>query len=370
MTSIPIDLPQVRWLRIRRSGLVAPFASPIAAAEELAGIQAQIHPSAGLALYNRTNGLAFDHYERLLFEDRTLVKLWGQRGTLHVYAADDWALICAMLSDHKSWWGRTAEKTHTYDAYMKLVMQAEALLCERGVIGRSDLRASGLIADESHLSPWGGVFADLVRQGYACHAARDGEGLFAHRSNWRPDLAWNPPEYDAANITILRRYLRAYAPATVQDFAYWRGIKRELARRWWSTFEAELMPVRVDGVEMFLMRDDVEDLLTPSEALRDSVHMLHRFDPLLLAHKEKRWIVPTVHHKRVFRIAGHIEGVVLDGGVAVATWRYTRKARGLTITLEPFEKLPQRVRSAIETQSHRVAAFFDLPLREIIEAQT
>lgn len=361
------DIQQVRWFRLRRSGLVTPFATPELAARYLVGVQAQIHPAAGLALRNRTVDLTFAQYEALLFTARTLVKLWGQRGTLHVYTADDWPLVCAMLAGSKSWWARKAEKSDALDDYAALVLRVEALLRERGLIGRSDLRASGLIDEQDHLSPWGGIFADLVRHGYACHAARDGEGVFAHRMSWRPDLAWNPPDYDAANIECLRRYLRSYAPATVQDFAYWRGVKLELARRWWATLETELTPVQVDGVAMFLLRDDVEDLLAPTEELDGCVHMLYRFEPLLLAHKDKTWIAPASHYKQIFRIAGHIEGVVLDAGYALATWRYTRKARGLTIALEPFKKLPQRVRRAVEEQSYSVAAFFDLPLQEIVE---
>lgn len=366
LNSYSVEPAQVRWFRLRRSGLITPFATPEVAAQTLAGVQAQIHPAAGVALFNRTAGLDHAHYERLLFTDRSLVKLWGQRGTLHVYATSDWPLVCAMLAERKSWWGRTAERTDTLDAYAELVTRTETLLREKGVIGRSDLRASGLITDEDHLSPWGGVFADLVRLGYACHAARDGEGLFAHRTAWRPDLAWELPDPDTANLEIFRRYLAAYGPATVQDFAYWRGGgKIEAARRWKAAIIDELSTVTVDGVEMFLLREDVDDLLAPAEELHRTVRMLYRFDPLLLAHKDKRWIVPAAHHKQVFRIAGHIEGVVLDAGVAVATWRYVRKPRGLVITLEPFKHLSQRVRRAVEKQAPQIARFFDLTLAGI-----
>lgn len=223
---IPINLQQLRQFRMHRSGLLTPFPAAEQVATALGGVQAQIHPSAGLALFNRTRDLTHARYEALLFEERSLVKLWGQRGTLHVYAIEDWPLVCAMLAGSKSWWARNAEKTKTDDAYMDLVRQAEVLLRQKGIMGRSELRASGLFNDEEHLSPWGGVFSDLVRQGYACHAARSGEGLFAHRTHWRPDLRWEPPDPDAANVEMLRRYLRAYGPATVQDYAHWRGAAR------------------------------------------------------------------------------------------------------------------------------------------------
>lgn len=370
MTRTPVqtDLQHVRWFRLRRSGLVTPFDTPARAAQALAGIQAQIHPAAGVAIANRTCGLNHARYDTLLFDDRTLVKLWGQRGTLHVYATEDWPLVCAMLAQRRSWWGRTAEKADSYDAYAELVDRSAALLRQKGVMGRSDLRAAGLVTHDEHLSPWGGVFADLVREGHACHAARDGEGLFAHRLAWRPDLTWEPPDVDSANLEFLRRYLRAYGPATFQDYAYWHGDKREPARRWWAAIEAELTPVVVDGAELYLLDADVDELLAPADDLRKSVRMLYRFDPILLAHKDKSWIVPAPFHKQVFRIAGHIEGVILDGGVAVATWRYTRKRSGLSITIEPFKRLPVRVRRAVEKQARQLAAFFDLSTGDIIEA--
>ncbi|HAJ36072.1 MAG TPA: winged helix DNA-binding domain-containing protein [Chloroflexi bacterium] len=364
-TSLVIDLEQVRWFRLRRSGLIVPFATPENVAQVLFGVQAQIHPAAGVAIFNRTTGFNYARYEQLLFDDRSLVKLWGQRGTLHVYATTDWPLVCAMLADRKSWWGRTAERTDTLDVYTELVTRSEALLRARGMMGRSDLRASGLVTNEEHLSPWGGVFSDLVRLGYACHAARDGEGIFAHRTFWRPDLAWELPDAEAANLEVLRRYLRAYGPATQQDFAYWRGGKVESTRRWLAAIADELATVTVNGVEMVLLREDVDDLLAPAEALQRTVRMLYRFDPLLLAHKDKRWIVPTAHHQQVFRIAGHIEGVILEGGVAVATWRYIRKTGGLFITLTPFKRLSQRVRRAVEKQALQLAHFFGLPLAEV-----
>ena len=65
---------QVRWFRLRRSGLVDPFDSPEAGARALAGVQAQILPAAALALWNRTNGLTYAQFNQLLYDQRILVK--------------------------------------------------------------------------------------------------------------------------------------------------------------------------------------------------------------------------------------------------------------------------------------------------------
>lgn len=362
--ALPVTLDQVRRFRLIRSGLLAPFAAPEEAAAMLVGIQAQILPAAGVALWNRTQGLTHERFEQLLFEQRTLVKLWGQRGTLHLYPSAEWPLLHAMMSDRLSWWGRTAVREERFDAYDDVVERVAEELRRRGTLGRSDLRSGDFGLEDEHLSPWGGVFVDLVRRGYACHAGRDAnEGRFAAREVWLPDLAWEPPDYDAANLTALRRYLHSYGPSTLQDFTYWRAPKGGSARRWWAMIEPELTPVDVTGadsgpVRQYVLSADVEALTAPGDDAHWPLHMLYRFDPLLLAHKDKGWIVPPAHYSRVWRPAGHIEGVVLVRGQAAATWRYERNGSTMVVRVQPFRKLAKPIKRQVETMAARIVDFF------------
>jgi hypothetical protein len=49
---------------------------------------------------------------------------------------------------------------------------------------------------------------------------------------------------DSANETIMKRYFGYYGPATLQDFAYWRGTTMANTRRWFPNVEADLTKVR------------------------------------------------------------------------------------------------------------------------------
>lgn len=365
---MPLDETQVRWFRLQRSGLTEPFSSPEEASRALAGVQAQILPAAGLALWNRSPALTYEQVDSLLHERRSLVKLWGQRHTLHLYATDEWPLIIGALSGQPSWWERQVgpEGSETHRA---LVDRVAELLRERGTLGRTDLRAAvDLELDEYHLSAWGGIFGVLVRRGLACHAGRDGnEGRFAHREHWLPDLEWNPPSTDEANETLARRYFRTYGPATVQDFAYWRGVRVMDARRWVAGLGDEIVDVTVDGQAMLALRDDLETLHAappPREAW--PVRLLYRFDPLLLGQKDKSWIVELAHYNRVWRPAGHIEGTLVEHGRIAGTWRYDRRGGQLVITVSPFAPLPAHVPPEIERHAEGVAAFFGLELADLV----
>ncbi|NTU84548.1 MAG: winged helix DNA-binding domain-containing protein, partial [Chloroflexales bacterium] len=195
MISIPALTPaQARWHRLTRQGLVTPLAGAEAVAGALAGVQAQILPAAGVAIWNRARPFTAADLARQLYAERRLVKLWGQRSTLHLYPSADWPLVYGAQSDTGTYWERTSARGGAdMEAHEALVAAVADLLRERECVGRSDLRAAGLPLDDDHLSGWGGIFTVLVRRGLACHAApRDGEARMAHRARWLPDLVWAP----------------------------------------------------------------------------------------------------------------------------------------------------------------------------------
>ncbi len=375
MSTAPLSLTldQVRRFRMERSGLVTPYATPEEAASANVGIQAQILPAAGLALWNRTRALDNARFEEAIFARRTLVKLWGQRGTLHLYPSTEWPLLHGARAVNQTWWERRgAQGIHgpLGEDYRHKVEQIAEALRNRTSMGRTGLRALDLDLHEDLYSGWGGIFADLVRLGYACHAQRvGGEGHFAHREVWLPNLEWNPPDPETANLEMVRRYLRAYGPTTATDFAYWRGAYPSEARPWLAALGNEIVTVQVDGKDALAHADDLPVLealaAVPKAADGLPVRMLYRFDPLLLAHRSRSWVVDAAYHKRVARPAGHIEGVVLHRGQAAATWRYDRVPAGLLITVSPFKRLPKAVSDRIPRHAEGVARFFALPLAEV-----
>lgn len=358
---------QARWFRLRRHGLVEPFPTAAAAASALVGVQAQIPSAAGLALRNRAHGLTSASLDRALYDERTLLRIWAQRGTLHLFQSDDWPLIHAAHASGPSQWERWfARRGHDVALYHAQIERVAVLLSERGYLSRSDLRASGLELAPWLLSSWGGAFAELVRRGLACHARPDGEGRFAHRSVWLPELDWDPPSAGAANAELARRYLRAYGPATPQDLAFWRGKLVADAREWLAPLGETVAPVRVGGSPMLALREDLPLLAEPPpEREAWPVRLLYRFDPLLLAHRRKEWVVDSDRSSLVWRPAGHVEGVVLEHCRAAGTWRYDRAGRGLKVTVLPFAPLPAHVAAALEHESAAAARFFDLPLTDL-----
>ena len=69
----------------------------------IAGVHAQVLSSAELTLWARVEALAPDSVRRALWEDRSLVKTWAMRGTLHLLPAAEFPLWQAALSTRRNW---------------------------------------------------------------------------------------------------------------------------------------------------------------------------------------------------------------------------------------------------------------------------
>jgi hypothetical protein len=91
---------QVMAWRVRRHHLdrrVGPERM-LEVASELCGVHAQVSSSADLTLWARVEGLAPEAVRDALWKDRTLVKTWAMRGTLHLLPSAEYGMWQAALS--------------------------------------------------------------------------------------------------------------------------------------------------------------------------------------------------------------------------------------------------------------------------------
>jgi uncharacterized protein YcaQ len=366
-----IELEDVRWFRLRRSGLVTTFPSPVHAAEALVGVQAQMMPAAGLALFNRCPPMSDSKLDDLLHRSRSLVRIWGPRVTLHLVTKEDWPLMIGYLSRRVAKWEGGSRFGLSSTEYKKALADVEALLERSEGLGRKGLIDAGLRLPEACFNPWGGIYGDLLWRGLSCHIDNvEGESRFAHRRRWLPDLEWSPPSYEKANIELVQRYARTYGPVRQGDLVWWLGAKVGEARQWIGALEEELATVESEGGEAWCLKEDVSILRNeqPPKEGHWPLIMLYRFDPLLLGYRDRNWVVDDAYRELVSRPAGHIEGVVLSprDGMACATWRYERTSAGITVMVRPFRAMAPALKRGIKARSAVLAEYFGTPLKGVV----
>ncbi len=175
---------------------------------------------------------------------------------------------------------------------------------------------------------------------------------------WNASQIWlipvERPEIDAedARRELARRHLRWFGPTTVARLARWTGVEARDAALTWSSIEAELEPVDIDGVEggqRFMLEADVDALLVaqPIVGVRllpydDAYTKLDREllvpDPQLRAR-----VLPLVGQSTL----GHTPGAILVDGEIVGSWQRQQRK----VTIHPWSTLSPAVRDAIEAEA-------------------
>ena len=184
----------------------------------LAGVHAQVMSSAELTLWARVEGLEPDAVASALWEERTLVKTWAMRGTLHLLPAAELSLWITALRTRieRHFLNRARQKWFgfTRDEALELIAAIGEALDGRELT-RAELAAA--VGDERLLESWGSMLKPAAAAGQLVFAPSEGQKV----RFTRPD--WSPEDPEAALAEAARRYLGAGGPATREDLARWWG---------------------------------------------------------------------------------------------------------------------------------------------------
>ncbi|MEA2643420.1 MAG: hypothetical protein QOG08_446, partial [Chloroflexota bacterium] len=329
---------------------------------DIGGAQAQVMSAAELQIGIRVDCKVAD-VRTALWKDRSLVKTWLMRGTLHLVPAADLPLYTAAM---RTRWIRTL------GAWLKFVQLTEpefvTILQSIGdAVDATPMTREELIAKVAHgrsehikevlKSGWGGMLKPVARRGLLCFGPNRGQSVtFVKPEPWLG--SWTELDPDAALVEVARRYLRAYGPATKVDFARWWGAWSGVGTAAWAGLAGELVPVSVEGRRADILAVDLRKLEKASAA--STVRLLPAFDPYLMGHSGRDHLFEPAYRARVSRTAGWISPVVLVDGQVVATWSHSIAKEVLRIAVEPFHRLPPKLRPEIRLRAVELAATMGL----------
>lgn len=351
IAALPLTLSQALAFRLARHHLLEPADDPLIAARTLIGAQAQVHSAAILQLRARTRKTTARAIDRALRQDRSLVKLWGQRGTLHLTPADDLPMILALKRTFEESYRRWYRREGLTDAQIDLLVTAIAEAVAKRPMSRGDLAADlsprlGEWARPWLEHSWGGAIKLATALGHVCHGPeREREATFISLNGWAPPAG---PGDETPLLVLLRRYLAVYGPARPRDFAKFTNLPAPTVRALWEALHPELVPVEVEakagGRPLWALAED-EDVLREAAMPPGHITALPLFDPYLLAHHDTDPIVPGRHRAAVYRTAGWISAVILREGRLAAVWSHAKRGDGWRVTITPtgrFGQIPLR----------------------------
>jgi len=359
---------QVHTWRLSQHGLSPRLNSQdvIQAVTRTGGIQAQVMSAAELALCTRVEGLSAEDIKSALWQDRTLVKTWAMRATLHVLETSDLPLYAAALNfrDFRNWPAHFA-------SYGLSPAQHEALLSAvPQVVGREPMTREQLaIALEkrtgiAHLrdlilsSSWGTPLKQSAIRGDLCFGPKQGQNVtFVNPRAWIDE--WPSIEPEQAVREMIRRYLRAYGPATAEDFARWcwDGGGKSEARQLFQSMKEELEEVDVEGWRAVALRATLEPMqrLEPAE----TIHLLPLFDAYTIGTpREREQLFDGIYKRLIFRPQGWISAVILVNGSIQGVWQSTTRRSQTVVKVHLFCSPTALIQKGIEAEVERLSDFF------------
>ena len=326
------------------------------------GIQAQVMSAAELAIWARSEGLSRDDVQESLWQRRELVKTWCMRGTLHLLPAADWPLWSAALKRRTQWrrpawlrwFGLTLEEMEGLIETIGAQLDAEGKTREEvAALAPEHLR-------EDFLRGWGSHLKPAAYEGVLAFGPNRGRNVtFVHPEKWLGTA--DAGDADDPLRELFRRFLRAYGPATHQDFGvWWGGGIAGAARRLLRSLDDELEPVEAEGREAWVLAGDAE-LLRSLDPPR-SIHLLPVFDVYTLHYRPRETFLPDGVYDRIYRTAGWISSVVLADGAVAGVWEQRKRARRLEVAVELFVRETKRLRTGIAREAKRLSEFLELPV--------
>ena len=356
--ALHITAQQAADFALSRGGISQPFDEPLAVVRAMVTVQAQYAASIPLAIHARCPSAPRTWTDCALARERSLVKTWCLRGTLHAMAAEDLALMV----------GSIGERYHlAIERVMLRMCDMDTIAWHRveqdvlhalagGPLDRTALHAA---VPRLRDVPWAGWGEDVKGLAYLGDllmvGSKGARPVFALRDTWLPDLHFRPRTHIKSLEELLVRYLRTFAPATLTDFAHWTGLPIATVRETATRAGGLLVPAAVEGRRSPLLAL-AEDTDVFQKALPDvpAVTLLPKFDALLLAWKDPSRVLDGGDRSAVFRPAGQIEAVILLRGHAAATWRVKQTPSSMHVTITPVQRVGTVARRQVE------AAFEDL----------
>ncbi|MET9661238.1 winged helix DNA-binding domain-containing protein [Streptomyces sp. NPDC006510] len=346
--------------RMERQGLAAPGRrTPAEVVAALPAAHAQVLSAAELSVGLRTTSVTRTDVRGALWKDRTLVKTFGPRGTVHLLPMAELPLWTGALSALPT--GRNApakdarmtpEQTETVLAAIEDALTGAELTVDElseAVVERAGAWAGDPVmpAFQGMWPRWRQVMHLAGHRGVLCFAPDRGRKV----TYTRPGVV--PLDGPEALAGLVRRYLHAYGPATPAHFAKWLALPPRWAAELFAGTAArgEIEQVTYEDGPAWVVAGDTGFSAEPVRGVR----LLPYFDAFLIASQPRERLFPGAAYTRA--LAGGQAGnfpVLLVDGTAAGVWHQRRSGRRIAVTVEPLAPLTAGQLRELEAQVARV----------------
>ncbi|MET9557357.1 winged helix DNA-binding domain-containing protein [Streptomyces sp. NPDC006645] len=353
--------------RLARQGLAAPMdGGPAAVTAAMVGAHAQVLSAAEQSVALRlAGGATRESVRTALWQDGSLVKTYGPRGTVHLLPSADLPLWTGALSALPA--GRNSmppavrmsedETDQVVGAIADALADDDLTVDELTdeIVARTGPWAGDRVMDafQTKWPRWRQMTHTAAHRGALCFGPNRGRKV-TYTNPHRLLPGFTPLPGPVALAGLVERYLYAYGPATPQHFAKWLTAPVGWAGELFDRLAAQGRTERVDhtGGPAWVVAGDTD---FPAARPDPGVRLLPYFDAFTIASQPRTRLFAGAAYERA--LAGGQAGnfpVLLIDGVVAGVWHQRRSGKWLDVTVEPLPgTLPAARRAELEEQVER-----------------
>ncbi len=346
------DIARQRLHNQRISG--STFEQPADVVAWLGAVQAQDYLGALWAVGLRMRNAVEADIEQAL-ANRTIIRTWPMRGTLHFVAAADIRWMLELLTPRIV--AGSARRIHQQFGLDEAAFARSKDLFVRALEGGKQLTRNAMYEalETGGIATTSGrglhILWRVAQDGLICFGAREGkQQTFALLAEWAP-MAKRMAR-DEALAGLARRYFTSHGPATLQDFAWWSGLTTADAKAGLEMAKRFLAQEISDGQTYWL---------APSmPAAKDSSptgYLLPAFDEYTVAYKDRSAVLSLEYAKHANYRHGIFNPTIVVNGQVVGTWKRTIEKDEVVVTPSPFAKLKRAETRAFAEAASRYGEF-------------
>jgi len=334
------------------------FTEPAAVVAWFGAVQAQDYLGALWAVGLRLSGDARERDVERALSERSIVRSWPMRGTLHFLAAADARWMLELLAPRVA--TAATKRLRALGIDDNVLSRARRALVKELEGNRQLTRSAAYSALGRARVPTQGerglhVLWRLAHEGLICFGAREGkQQTFVLLEEWLPRAKRRAR--DEAWAELARRYFTAHGPATLRDFAWWTGTTLAEARSA-TALAGKSIEQEVMGDETYYFADaepQARSGRTPKRA-----HVLPAFDEFFVGYADRGAAVDPAHAQRLSAFDLLASVALLDGRL-VGTWKRRIVGERVLLATRLLAPLAPANATALRRALERYARFLEL----------
>lgn len=313
------------------------------------------NPVAFLSLVARRPSILLGDLDEALINDRTLIRASAFRGSLFLLNTQDFPIYfrtfhhCLFQRGLQKLQDAKITKAHLFH-FIDLLEDADPSL-PLPVPNIIDIIFPGR-RERPTLEVCHRIIQKLCDMGVLVRASAKGwkgnDFTFALLKKWMPEISIKPDNPETARTETVRRYLRAYGPASIEDIAWWTGLPIIQCQRSIAHLRREAVRFHVETYrdDMIGLKETVDNLRRRNP-IEEEIQLLPPWDPYTLGWRCRKRLADKDILPFIYDAHGNATSVIVDSGRVIGVWQF-RDSETNMLEYHVFQRYSDRKKAVLQ----------------------